>query len=127
MAFINEEQKAAMSETDKKTVIEKEMAALVSARGFPGDGVYKFDPNPNVKRRDGSIVSGTVKGHFSIDNVSETMRSFERKDFSEKAWRKICTIMGYKYHVHTDIDSFTILPAAVEVSISVQTPQDEVL
>lgn len=126
MAFIDEK-KPAMPDIDKKAAIDKEVRSLVTARGFPADGSYRFDPNPNVQRKDGSIVSGTVKGRFGVENGSNDILVFNRTDFPEKTWRKICTIMGYKYHNHADIDSFIVLPSTLDVVISLATPQEEVI
>lgn len=122
MAFLNVENKPSMSVDQKKQAEEQEMNALVKARGFE-QGQYRFDPNPNVQRKDGSIINGTVRGKFNITEGDIIV--FEREMFPERIWKRICTIMGFKYHVHTDIDKFTILPNTVEVEVSLVTPVKE--
>ena len=124
MAFIEENQKPTLSESEKKVAEGKEIDALVKARGFD-QGNYRFEPNPNVQRKDGSIINGTVTGCFTIDEKNTNFIVFDRNSFPEKIWKRICTIMGFKYHVHTDIDKFTILPSAVDVQISLVTPVQE--
>ena len=52
MAFLaTDEKKASLPEDTKKAMEEVEIALIVKARGFE-PGVYRFDPNPNVHRRD---------------------------------------------------------------------------
>ena len=121
MAFLDEK-KPTMTQDARKASIEKEITALVKARGFETDGRYRFDPNPNINRKEGSIINGTVKGQFNIQNADGDIIVFEREDFPERTWKKICSIMGFKYHCHTDIDKFTILAGSVEVAISLVTP-----
>ena len=107
---------------DDKSSIDKEIAALVKARGFePGN--YKFEPKEGLKRPEGSIINGFVNGKFRMEPTSPI--TFSRDDFTEKAWKKICASLGFKYHVHTDIDKLTILPASVNVDISIVTPTEE--
>lgn len=121
MAFLETRPKSTLPENAKKAAEEDEIKALVKARGFE-PGVYKFEPNPNVSRRDGSIISGAVKGSFTVSENDVKMIILEREDFPERIWKKICAKMGYKYHVHTDIDKFTIIPNCLEVTISLVTP-----
>lgn len=116
------EAKRAMSESDRVLAENKEIDSLVKARGFE-QGKYKFDPNPGVNRKEGSIINGTVRGSFTIEGGDVIV--FEREMFPDKIWKRICTIMGFKYHVHTDIDKFAIMPAAVEVGVSLVTPIQE--
>ena len=122
MAFLNTENKPSLPVDQKKQAEEQEINSLVKARGFE-PGQYKFDPNPNIQRKDGSIINGTVRGRFTIPEGDIII--FDREAFPEKIWKRICTIMGFKYHVHTDIDRFTILPNSVEVDVSLVTPIKE--
>lgn len=122
MAFLNVENKPTMSADQKKRAEEQEINALVKARGFE-QGQYRFDPNPNIQRKDGSIINGTVRGKFNIPEGDIIV--LEREMFSERVWKRICAIMGFKYHVHTDIDKFIILPNTVEVEVSLVTPVKE--
>ena len=124
MAFLETRSKSTLPENAKKAAEEEEIKALVKARGFePGN--YRFEPNPNVSRKDGTIINGAVKGSFTVNENDVGIIILEREDFPERMWKKICTKMGYKYHVHTDIDKFTIIPSCVEVSISLVTPVND--
>lgn len=127
MGFINN------NENKPKTAgVDAEINSLVKARGFdPGN--YKFVPkqmsanSPMPKPRpDGSIINGEVKGNFSMNTNDINPIIFEREDFSDSAWRKICARIGFKYHNITDIDKFTIIPNSVDVEVSIVTPNDEV-
>lgn len=117
-------------ENKKKTGMEAEMALLIKARGFePGN--YKFVPmQANVAitkpRPADSIINGEVKGTFSIDEDDLDVIVFEREDFSDAAWKKICARLGYKYHNVSDIDKFTIFPNSIEVDVSIITPKEEI-
>ena len=122
MGFLGVENKPSMPVDQKKQAQEQEMSSLVKARGFEW-GQYRFDPNPNIQRKDGSIINGTVRGKFTVSEGDIIV--FDREMFPERIWKRICTIMGFKYHVHTDIDKFTILPNSVEVDVSLVTPVKE--
>lgn len=109
----------------KQFDINNEIKSFVKAKGFDDEGNYKFTPAPNTSRKEGSIVKGSVKGSFTISDRIEDIL-FEREDFSEKAWKRICTNMGFKYHNHTDIDKFTIHPnGRIVVAISINTPMED--
>ena len=126
MSFITEEKKPTLSASEKKLSEEKEINALIKAHGFD-QGNYTFDPNPNINRKDGSIISGTVKGKFIVDDKHADIIVLDREQFkSERIWRQICSLMGYKYHTVTDIDKFVICPNAVEVHISIPTPTEDI-
>ena len=112
---------------DMKVNAEKaEMSSLALARGFSPKGSYHFKGNQNVIRKGGSIINGTMVGSFSVDKENLKPITFNRENFGEKAWKIICTYFGFKYHVSTDIDSFTVIPSSIEVGISVVTPTTEV-
>lgn len=118
MGFINDTKHEELSSVDK------EINALIKARGFePGD--YHFEPKEGLKRSPGSIINGFVKGKFSMETENADLVIFHRDDFSEKMWRKICAAFGFKYHVHSDIDKLTILPASIDVDVSIVTPIEE--
>ena len=126
MAFLETRSKPVLPENVKKAAEEEEIKALVKARGFEFEpGSYKFEPNPNVSRRDGSIINGSVRGSFIVPEKDNSVIILEREDFHERVWKKICAKMGYKYHVCTDIDRFTIIPTSVEVTVSLVTPTTE--
>lgn len=126
MAFITDEQNAIMNESEKQIAIEREMKSLVKARGFEQSGSYTFDPNPNIQRKEGSIINGVVKGQFSIEfNDGDYIVTLERSSWSESAWKTICASLEYKYHVHTDIDKFILHVKSIDVVISLITPTKE--
>lgn len=126
MAFLaNEERKASLPEDTKKAMEEAEIALIVKARGFE-PGVYKFDPNPNVNRRDGSIINGKVKGYFTIQECKDIVLDREDLGISESLWNRICAKFGYKYHNTSDIDRITISPKQVRIDISLVTPPKEI-
>lgn len=126
MAFLDTKSRTTLPENAKKAAEEIEIKALVKARGFEFEpGSYKFEPNPNVSRKDGSIISGSVKGSFIVPEKEVSTIVLEREDFNERIWKKICSKMGYKYHVCTDIDKFIINPNTVEVVVSLVTPVNE--
>ena len=123
MAFLEGvKQLPAMTEQDKKAAVDKEIAKLIKARGFE-PGTYRFEPNPNVQREDGSIINGCVKGKFGVEDGNIIV--FKRCQFSDKMWKRICSIMGFKYHAETDIDQFTIMPNIIEVDVSIVTPLED--
>ena len=126
MAFLDTKSRPTLPENVKKAAEEAEIRALVKARGFDYEpGRYRFEPNPNVSRRDGSIISGSVKGSFIMPEKEISSIVLEREDFGERIWKKICSKMGYKYHVCTDIDKFIITPNSIEVVVSLVTPINE--
>ena len=124
MAFLETRSRPTLPENEKKAAEEEEIKALVKARGFE-PGSYKFEPNPNVSRKDGTITNGMVKGSFIVSADEIGVITLEREDFHERVWKKICAKMGYKYHSHTDIDKFTITPNSVEVTVSLVTPVND--
>lgn len=125
MATFLEEKKASLPVAAKKAAEDIEIASIVKARGFD-KGNYAFYPNPNVQRRDGSIINGSVKGSFTItDREEDVILDREELGLNEKSWKKICTAFGYKYHNPTDIDRFVISPKSVKVEISLITPTSE--
>ena len=74
MAFLaTDERRATLPEDTKKAMEEAEIALIVKAHGFE-PGAYKFEPNPNVNRRDGSIINGKVKGYFSMKECKEKLK-----------------------------------------------------
>ena len=108
-----------------KSATEQEIDCLIKARGFE-PGRYKFIPNPNTQRSEGSIINGVVKGKFTMYDKDIDFIIFDRDDFSEKSWKRICSSMGFKYHNHIDIDRFIILPNTVDVEVSIITPMEEI-
>lgn len=103
----------------------KEIKSLVTARGFDPNGDYRFEGIMNIHRKPGSISNGEVKGSFIRNgDLATDQLVFNRSDFDEKAWSKICAVFGYKYHVHSDINKFTVNQKSVEVTISLTTPSD---
>lgn len=125
MATFLEEKKSSLPVSAKKAAEEIEIASIVKARGFD-KGSYAFHPNPNVQRRDGSIINGSVKGSFTInDREDDIVLDREELALNEKSWRRICTAFGFKYHNPTDIDRFVISPKSVKVEISLITPTSE--
>lgn len=129
MSFIS---KLDLQEDRKKAGVDGEIALLIKARGFE-PGFYKFIPSnqpsnvllPKPRPAD-SIMNGEVKGSFSINEDDLDTIVFERNDFSESAWKKICARLGFKFHIVTDIDKFTIVPNSIDVNISIATPKEEV-
>ena len=124
-SFLTEVKRPVMPESAKKLSEENEIAAMVKARGFER-GTYTFYPNPNIQRKEGSIINGSIKGYFTLNEYSEDIvLDRETLGLNEKTWRRICSAFGYKYHVPTDIDRFVISPKSVRVEISLTTPPTE--
>ena len=126
MAFLTtDERKATLPEETKKAREEEEIALIIKAHGFE-PGTYKFEPNPNVHRRDGSIINGKVKGYFTIEGCKDIILDREDLGIGENLWNRICAKFGYKYHNTTDIDRITISPKQVRIDISLVTPPKEI-
>lgn len=125
MSTFLDEKKASLPATARKMAEDVEVASIVKARGFD-KGSYSFYPNPNVQRKDGSIINGSVKGSFTItDREEDIVLDREELGLNEKSWKRICTAFGFKYHIPTDIDRFVISPKSVKVEISLITPTSE--
>lgn len=124
MAFLTEEKKASLPEDAKKALEDIEIASIVKARGFE-PGTYKFEPNPNIQRRDGSIINGKVKGYFTMENCEDIILDKEELGLGEKLWKRLCAKFGYKYHNTSDIDRITISPSSIKIDISLVTPASE--
>lgn len=126
MAFLaTDERRATLPEDTKKAMEEVEIALIVKAHGFE-PGTYKFEPNPNVHRRDGSIINGKVKGYFIMEEFKDIILDREDLGIGESLWNRICAKFGYKYHNTTDIDRITISPKQVRIDISLVTPPKEI-
>lgn len=121
MAFFD----SSSSSKNQKTPIEQEIDLLVKAKGLkPGE--YKFYPNPDVRRTEGSIINGKVKGKFTMSVADiDKFIVLERDDFSERAWKKLCSALGFKYHDSSIIDKFTIIPSSIDVDVTIITPLEE--
>lgn len=127
MAFLaTDERKASLPEDAKKAMEDIEIALIVKAHGFEPDGTYKFEPNPNVNRRDGSIINGKVKGYFTMEDCKDIVLDREDLGVGESLWNRICAKFGYKYHNTTDIDRIIISPNQVRIDISIVTPPKEI-
>lgn len=126
MAFLaTDERKASLPEDAKKAMEEAEIALIVKAHGFE-PGTYKFEPNPNITRRDGSIINGKVRGYFIMEECKDIVLDREDLGIGESLWNRICAKFGYKYHNTTDIDRITISPKQVRIDISLVTPPKEI-
>lgn len=113
-----------MSEDKKRAAQEVEINSLVRAKGFnPGRYTFRGD-SKIMNRRDGSITSGKVLGTFTASNIPEEL-IFDKNDFNDELWHKICSIMGFKYHNHSDITKFTVSPKEIKVDVEIATPEKE--
>lgn len=125
MAFLAvDEKRASLPEDTKKAMQDAEVALIVKAHGFE-PGIYKFDPNPNVQRRDGSIINGKVRGYFIMEECEDIVLDREDLGLGEKLWKRLCAKFGYKYHNTGDIDCITISPKSIKIDISLVTPTSE--
>lgn len=123
MAFLTEEKKPMLSDDQRKEAENIEIAAIVKARGFE-PGSYRFEPNANVQRKDGSITNGTVKGYFVFNDLNDIVLDREKLGLNEKTWKRLCAEINrvYKYTSVTDIDRLVITPKSVKIEISLATP-----
>ena len=113
-----------MSEDKKRAAQEIEINSLVKAKGF-NPGRYSFRGDSKImNRRDGSITSGKVLGSFAATNIPEEL-VFDKYDFNDELWHKICSIMGFKYHNHNEITKFIVTTKELKVEVEIITPDKE--
>ena len=91
---------------------------IAHARGFTGDKFNLVHDSGKVELKD-SLNHKLVKGLSTVDTSEIVI--LKRSTFSEDSWSDICRAMGYEYHNHKDIESFTITNGVANISISTDT------
>lgn len=125
MGFLSDRQH--MEEAIELTPREMEMNYLAKARGF-GAGEYNFEAyRIDMNNSEDSIINGIVKGEYMVpnDDLRENI-VFDQEEFSEKAWRGVCSALGFKYHNHKDIEHIYINPESIRLQLSIITPKEDI-
>ena len=125
MSFFVQTEENESENISAQEMMQNDILALVRAKGFdfgPENQSYEFHPNNYRTQQEGSIINGKVTG--TCTPKRETI-IFNRKDFSESSWKKICKCMGFKYYNYELITKFRVDVEKLTVSVCIPTPTDE--
>lgn len=134
MAFLNETSSSTIMEDRKSMTIEEinkekqqsKIAAIVKARGFDPSGQYAFYPHKgiNIKRDDGSIIQGMVKGSYELEKPGKIVMNMANLRQDAKHWRFLLSLIDpvFEFTDPNEVEEIELDLSSVKVSIALKTP-----